>query len=131
MNVFGVGPLELTLVLIIAVVVLGPERIPEVAVQMARAIRFLRGYATDATSQMRKELDELSRDYDDVRKELQQFRDLMQKDVTSLGDELAKPFTQPLTEPGGDPPPRASSTNGRGESATQAPDADVDKTRRG
>ena len=81
MNLFGVGPLEIGLVAIIAVIVLGPERIPEVAVQVARAVRQLRGYATSATSEMRKELDELTREYEDVRKEIKEFRDSVRKDV--------------------------------------------------
>ena len=74
MNFFGIGPLELVVVVVIAVVVLGPERIPEVAVQLAKAVRYLRGYATSATSQMRTELDELTREYEQVRRELQEFR---------------------------------------------------------
>ncbi len=39
MNFLGVGPLKVALVAIVAVIVLGPERIPGVAVQLARALR--------------------------------------------------------------------------------------------
>jgi sec-independent protein translocase protein TatB len=113
---FGVGAFELALVVILAVIILGPDRIPELAVQAARAIRFLRGYATDATAQMRKELDELTRDYEDVRKELQEFRQSVQKDTTSITDEITKIVNEAVVEPGGEPPPdggnSASRTNG-------------------
>jgi sec-independent protein translocase protein TatB len=102
MNVFGVGPLELALVVVIAVIVLGPDRFPEVAVQVARAIRYLRGYASSATAQMRKDLDELTRDYEDVRKELQQFRDSVRRDVDSVARQLDKLEDDPIVEPGGD-----------------------------
>jgi sec-independent protein translocase protein TatB len=105
MNFLGVGPLELGLVAVIAVVVLGPDRLPEVAVQVARAIRYLRGYATSATAQMRKDLDELTKDYEDVRKELQMFRDSVSKDVKSIGEKLEKTFDdEPIIEPAGEPP---------------------------
>jgi sec-independent protein translocase protein TatB len=105
MNFFGIGPLELGLVAVIAVVVLGPDRLPEVAVQVARAIRYLRGYATSATAQLRKDLDELTRDYEDVRKELQLFRDSVRKDVSDIGDKVNQPFEDdPIIEPGGEPP---------------------------
>jgi sec-independent protein translocase protein TatB len=108
MNFFGVGPLELALVAVIAVVVLGPDRLPEVAVQLARAIRYLRSYATSATAQMRQDLDELTRDYEDVRKELQQFRDSVRKDINSVGEQLEKTLgDKPLIEPGGEDPPVA------------------------
>ena len=114
MNFFGVGPLELGLVLVIAVIVLGPDRLPEVAVQVARAIRYLRGYATSATAQMRKDLDELTRDYEDVRKELQQFRDSVRKDVSSIGEQLDKTLgDDPIIEPGGEKPPDKTAEAGR------------------
>jgi sec-independent protein translocase protein TatB len=104
MNFMGIGPLELALVVIIGVIVLGPERIPEVAVQVARAIRYLRSYATDATADMRKELDELTRDYEDVRKELQSFRESVSKDVASVSDQVSKVIEESLVEASGDPP---------------------------
>ena len=49
MNFLGIGMAEIVLIALIAVVVLGPERFPEVAVQVARAIKWLRGYATENT----------------------------------------------------------------------------------
>lgn len=111
MNFFGIGPLELTLVIVVAVIVLGPERIPEVAVQIAKAVKFLRGYATSATSQMRAELDELTREYEDVRRELQEFKQSVRKDVTSMANQVSKTLLEepalkdPIIEPGGEPPP--------------------------
>jgi len=39
---FGIGPLELLMVLLVALLVLGPQRLPEVAVQLARALRAIR-----------------------------------------------------------------------------------------
>jgi sec-independent protein translocase protein TatB len=113
MNFLGIGPLELTLVIVVAVIVLGPERIPEVAVQIAKAVKFLRGYATSATSQMRTELDELTREYEEVRRELQEFRKDIRKDVTSMADQVSKTLLEepalkdPIIEPGGEPPPKA------------------------
>jgi sec-independent protein translocase protein TatB len=46
--------MELLLCVIIAVVVLGPERFPQAAVQVAKALKFLRGYATEATLDLRE-----------------------------------------------------------------------------
>lgn len=111
MNLFGIGPLEAALVVVVAAIVLGPERIPEVAVQIAKAVKFLRGYATSATSQMRAELDELTREYEDVRRELQEFKQTVRKDVTSMADQVGKTLLDdpalkdPIIEPGGESPP--------------------------
>ena len=90
MNFFGVGAFELALVAIIAVIVLGPERIPGVAVQLARAVKYMRGYANDATADIRKELQELTKEYDEVRKELTEFRQSVTKDVASVAGEVSK-----------------------------------------
>lgn len=44
MNVFGVGPLELIVVLIVALVFVGPDRLPKLAADLARTIREIRKY---------------------------------------------------------------------------------------
>jgi Tat protein translocase TatB subunit len=88
MDFLGIGLPEIILILIIAVIVVGPKRLPEIAVQIARAIRQLRGYATDITAEMRSELDELTREYEEVRKELQEFRRAAAKDVHAISREI-------------------------------------------
>ncbi len=116
MGFFGIGFPELALIFAVAVIVLGPERIPGVAIQLARALRFLRGYATDATAQMRAELSDLTKEYDEMRRELQEFRTSVAKDLASVTDDVASVTretdravkeTQPIIEPGGDLPPAA------------------------
>jgi Tat protein translocase TatB subunit len=121
MNFFGIGPFEVALVAIIAVIVLGPERIPGVAVQLARAVRYMRGYANDATADIRKELEELTKEYDEMRKEFREFQASATKNVTSVADEIDWTLRQsqqqpkvkqlkaeqPIIEPGGEPPPKA------------------------
>ena len=107
MNFLGVGPMELTLVAILAVIVIGPERIPEVAVQVARVVRSLRGFATDATSGLRKELDELTKEYDEIHKELRDLRDSITKDVTEIANDLTSAVDDSITEASGDPPPKS------------------------
>jgi sec-independent protein translocase protein TatB len=120
MNVFGVGPFELALVAIVAVIVLGPERIPAVAVQLARAVRYMRGYATDATADIRRELQELTKEYDEVRKELQEFRTSVGKDLSSVANEVDRTLREsqerPIIEPGGEPPPRTQKSPRRSSS---------------
>ncbi len=125
MNFFGIGAFELALVAVVAVIVLGPERIPGVAIQLARAVKYMRGYANDATADIRKELQELTKEYDEVRQELTEFRQSVRKDVESVAGEVGKAVRQgttttieagPIIEPGGDPPPGASRSgkdNGR------------------
>lgn len=90
MDFFGIGLPEIILILIVAVIVVGPKRLPEVAAQMARLIRQLRGYATDVTSQMRSELDELTKEYEQMRKELEEVRETAVKEVDSVSREVGR-----------------------------------------
>lgn len=53
---FGINGYELIVLAIIAVVVLGPERLPEYASQLARLVRELRRMATGAREQLREEV---------------------------------------------------------------------------
>lgn len=113
MNFFGVGPAEVVVIIVVALIVLGPERLPEAAVQLAKAIKFLRGYATDTTSQLRSELGELTREYDAVRRELREFRESVTRDLSSITTEVSRTIdesrltqdSRPIIEPGGEPPP--------------------------
>ncbi len=108
MDFLGIGLPELIIVLIVATIVVGPKRLPEVAVHIARAIRRLRGYATDVTSQMRSELDELTREYEQVRRELRDFRQAVAKDVDSVSREVDRAVRDvpAIVESSGEPEPK-------------------------
>ena len=114
MNFFGIGLPEIILILLIALIVVGPQRLPEVAVQIARAIRQLRGYATDATTQIRAELDELTKEYDEVRKELRDFRQAVLKDVSSVSEDIDRTLQESQTsiEPSAEPSPEKRQPEG-------------------
>ena len=53
---FGIGLPELMVIGIVAVVVFGPERLPEFARQAGRLVRQVRNLAQSAQSQLREEL---------------------------------------------------------------------------
>nr|WP_209068105.1 Sec-independent protein translocase TatB [Arthrobacter pigmenti] len=59
----GINGYEFLLLALIAVIVLGPERLPEYASQLAQLVKGLRRMATGAREQLR---DEVGSDFDDV-----------------------------------------------------------------
>jgi len=121
MGFLGVGVFEMIVILAIAVVVLGPERIPEFAVQLARAYKYLRNFATDSTKDLRSEFEDLMSEYEELREEMRGLRETMDKDVSSIDQDLEGTQSQirattrdvdkalaeagPIIEPGGDLPP--------------------------
>jgi sec-independent protein translocase protein TatB len=63
---FNVGPAEMALLAIIAVVVFGPDRLPALAKQAAQLLRTVREMSTNA----RKQLSELSPELDESLRDL-------------------------------------------------------------
>jgi len=53
---FNIGPMELVVLAIVGLIVLGPERLPDLARDAARLLRNLRDVATGARKQLREEL---------------------------------------------------------------------------
>lgn len=60
MNLFGVGPAELIVILVVALVFVGPERLPKLAADIARTIREIRKY----TGAIAAEFNEVIQDFE-------------------------------------------------------------------
>jgi sec-independent protein translocase protein TatB len=102
---FGVGLGELAVIAFIAVLVVGPERIPDLARQAGRMLRQLRTLANSARDELRTELGE---DYADLELRDLDPRNIVRKHIIEAmeddEDEGPKPRRQrPLGE--GERPP--------------------------
>ena len=60
MEFLGVGPAELVVILVVALVFVGPERLPKLAADIARTIREIRKY----TSSLAAEFNEVVKDFE-------------------------------------------------------------------
>lgn len=87
---FDVGPAEIAVLAVVAIIIFGPERLPELARKAARVVRFLRGIANNAQESLSRELgtevdlsnpraflksyllDDIQPVIDDVKKDLQE-----------------------------------------------------------
>lgn len=57
MEFLGVGPLEFLVIAIVALVVIGPSKLPDLARQLGRASRSLSQAAQEFQQEMRREMD--------------------------------------------------------------------------
>lgn len=64
----GIGPGEMVLIAVVALVVIGPEKFPEFAKIALRTFRDLRGYMDDVKGELRKELQPVKKEIDQVSK---------------------------------------------------------------
>ena len=56
MEFFGMGPLEIVLILIVALIAIGPGKLPQFARNLSKGIRTFRKAALDLTAEVAKEL---------------------------------------------------------------------------
>ena len=58
MDFFGIGPMEILLILVIALIILGPGRLPEIGRTLGKTMRTLKKATFDLTNQVTKEIEE-------------------------------------------------------------------------
>ncbi len=63
MDFFGIGPMEILLILIVALIIFGPGKLPEIARVMGRTMRTLRKATFDLTAQLTKEMEGKENDH--------------------------------------------------------------------
>ncbi|NJN81490.1 MAG: twin-arginine translocase subunit TatB [Caldilineaceae bacterium] len=90
---FGIGIMELFFIAVIAMLVLGPERLPAAIREVAKYIRMIRGLSSDLTSQFSEELKML--DEINPQKLLNEFTAPL-KDESTTKKPRPSPNRQPL-----------------------------------
>ena len=71
MDIFGVGSNELLIVALLAVIVLGPERLVKVAREAGKLVRSVKAYFSSLSDELKSELevlDEISKETNDLMK---------------------------------------------------------------
>lgn len=59
MNFFGIGPLEMMVILMVALVIFGPGKLPEMAQTIGKGIREFREATGDLTGEFQRTVDEM------------------------------------------------------------------------
>lgn len=128
MELLGVGAFEVLLVLVIALIVVGPQRFPELARQGGRWYRIARRYTAEITADLRGAMSDLENevksDTDDLRsirdigRELRSGMDETLGDLDSLAGDPGD-----LTDAGKDGPDASSAARGGPPAAEAGPAA--------
>ena len=102
MSLFGVGVLEIFIVLLVAFLVLGPKRLPAIAAQMGRSVRSFKKFVSRMTGQFNREFDDLAREYQELRDEVKELRDQVASGDETSFENMTEPASEDLT---GNPKP--------------------------
>jgi sec-independent protein translocase protein TatB len=84
----GIGYQELILVLVLMLVVVGPERLPTVAYQIGRAVRTMQRYARSVRDEFSDEIGYLEDQYKTVKGEVDNMQSELRKEQLKLNTEM-------------------------------------------
>ena len=131
MQMFGVGILEIMVILLLAVLVVGPERLPQVSAELAQWIRRGRAYARHLTSDFNEVVTELEKEVGASKEDWKEIASVVSSETKGLTKELDDTTSElkaieredakrDAAQPAGDSPPASQS-----QPASPAPSAPV------
>ena len=99
MNFLGVGPAELLVILVVALIFVGPERLPRLAADIARTIRELRKYTSSIAAEFTEVIEDIERETKDDRSQWKEIgeglTDATKSVATALRDARAEAEGKP------------------------------------
>ncbi len=91
MNLFGVGVFEALLVAIIGLIIVGPNKFPEMMKQAGRWLRIARAFSSEVMKDVREAVDEIQEEVEFQEKELGELREItkeLEEDLSTEGESV-------------------------------------------
>lgn len=104
MDLLGIGYQEIVLVLVLMLIVVGPERLPAVAYQIGRAVRTLQQYARAVRDEFGDEIGYIEEQYKTVKGEIDTTRTTLRQEQAKFESELRDSTTVNIDSAGADSP---------------------------
>ena len=123
MNLFGMGPMEILVIMIVALIILGPGKLPEAGAQVGKAVRDFRRAPRDLTSDFEESISDVQTTMGEMRATV--------NDVKRETEEIVRTVPAAIESPTAPTRAAASMTpNGAGASTTvtetRVPEAPVE-----
>jgi sec-independent protein translocase protein TatB len=117
MNFFGVGPAEVVVILIVALIFVGPERLPRLAADIARTIREIRRYTGSIAAEFTEVLQDFERDTAEDRSQWREIGEGLTEATKSVAEALrgARDDLQAGAAPPAPPAASPAAANGAAE----------------
>lgn len=90
MQMFGVGVLELLVILILTTIVVGPDKMPQLAADLGRWIRQTRAYAKHLMGDFNEVVQELEKEAGASREDWQEIANIVKRNTGAVGQELSR-----------------------------------------
>src|SRR5689334_7792060 len=92
MEIFGIGLPEIMLILVVALVIFGPEKLPEIAGQAGRMIRQFRQMTAEATSEIKSLTEDLK--LNESLEEIKSAATMVREEVTTVKNDVTGTLTE-------------------------------------
>jgi Tat protein translocase TatB subunit len=89
MEFLGVGLPELLVILVITLIFVGPQRLPEMAAQIARAMREFRRYTSSLSREVTEALEDIEKEYRTVQEEWKEVGEAVRQDMKAMEAEVS------------------------------------------
>lgn len=90
MQMFGVGVLELLVILVLTTIVIGPDKMPQLAADLGRWIRQTRAYARHLMGDFNEVVRELEKEAGASREDWQEVANVLKRNTGVVGQELGR-----------------------------------------
>ena len=121
-----IGTMELLVILLVAFLVLGPEKTAQYTKKAGKAIRTLKFYMNSFTDDLKEPLQEITQPLEEIKKPLEELKQPLEELKKPLA-ELKNPLAGPMAAGSAPPPDSASAEMTGGEPLTvQAETAETD-----
>jgi TatA/E family protein of Tat protein translocase len=101
MSFFGMGSMEIVVIMIIALIIFGPGKLPEIAAQAGKAVRDFRRVTRDLTAEFQDSIDDVQSTMDDMKSTVNEMRRETEELATSIPSTVDEGVRRPLSEAGG------------------------------
>lgn len=89
MNIFGIGTMEFAVIIILALIVFGPGRLPEIMGEAGRMLRELRRQTRDITGDFEESIRDVRTTVTDVRGEMRSTMQDFQRETSSISSSIS------------------------------------------
>ena len=90
MNIFGVGLPEVTVILILALLIFGPKKLPELGKQLGKTLKSLKKASNEFQNEIDQVMNEEDKEESDKSIEINQTNEINQKNLDSENKNFSK-----------------------------------------
>jgi TatA/E family protein of Tat protein translocase len=88
MGFLGIGAMEAVVILVIALIIFGPGRLPEIMSEAGRTLRDFRRATRELTGDFQDSITEVRQTYDDLEKDMRQTARDLKRDTESIAKDV-------------------------------------------